>query len=228
MAVLAAIALLLSILMGARQKLLSSLALASVLILAIAIALLGTDPISVKPSILFLVPAFTCLGAMFFREGLVLRTQAPTSVALALTFLVLPHLFALGSNTNYWLEGSKGVLFWMLAVVAFLSPLAQEGRSVASYSPLRYWHSCSLHQSSMVLSSSRSVRRRICALIPLSCPCRVAESWCSRNPSTTIWPRPEPRLVRPALKLVPRWSISLASRRAYSMCSKRERSVYHG
>ncbi|MGL3210557.1 hypothetical protein [Bradyrhizobium sp. BR 1433] len=135
-AVVLAIALLLSIFMGAAHKLLPSLALAAVLIATISIALLGTDPISITPSILFLVPAFTCLGTMFYREGLVLRNQGPTSVALTLAFLALPHLFALGSNVNYWFLGAKEALFWTLAVVAFLSPLAQQGRSVAILLPL--------------------------------------------------------------------------------------------
>ncbi|MHC1949749.1 hypothetical protein IF803_36055 [Bradyrhizobium sp. UFLA06-06] len=135
-AVLVAIALLLSILVGSTHKLLPSLVLAAVLILTIAIALLGTDPISIKPSILFLVPAFTCLGAIFYRDGLVLRAQAPTSIALALTFLVLPHLSALGSAMNYWNHGSMAALFWMLAVIALLSPLAQQGRGAATLLPL--------------------------------------------------------------------------------------------
>lgn len=135
-AVLLAITVLLSILMGATHKLLPSLALAAVLILTMAIALLGNDPISIKPSTLFLVSAFTCVGAVFYRERLVLRTQTPTSIALALTFLVLPHLSALGSNLNYWTLGSMNALFWMLAVVAFLSPLAQQRRSVATLLPL--------------------------------------------------------------------------------------------
>ncbi|MGY8681746.1 hypothetical protein Q2941_28760 [Bradyrhizobium sp. UFLA05-153] len=135
-AVLVATALLLSTLLGSTHKLLPSLALAAVLILTIAIALLGIDPISINPSTLFLVAAFTCLGTMFYREGLVLRTQAPTSIALTLTFLVLPHLTALGSNVNYWIVGSFAALFWMLAVVAFLSPLAQEGRSAPTLLPL--------------------------------------------------------------------------------------------
>lgn len=135
-AVLVAAALLLSIFMGSTHKLLTSLALAVVLILTVAIALLRIDPISIKLSTLFLVPAFTCLGTMFYREGLVLRTQTRDSIALALTFLVLPHLLALGSNVNYWTVGSKAALFWMLAVVAFLSPLAQQGRSVATLLPL--------------------------------------------------------------------------------------------
>lgn len=136
MAVLLAVALLLSILMGSTDKLLPSLAVAAVLIITIAIALLGIDPISIKPSTLFLVPAFTCLGAMLYRKGLVLRTQSATSIALVLTFLVLPHVFALGSNLNYWYLGAYGALFWMLAVVAFLSPLAQQGHSLATLLPL--------------------------------------------------------------------------------------------
>lgn len=135
-AVLLAVALVLSILMGFTDKLLPSLALAAVLIVTIAIALLGIDPISIQPSTLFLVPAFTCLGAMLYRKGLVLRTQPTTSIGLALTFLVLPHVFALGSNLNYWFLGALDALFWMLAVVAFLSPLAQQGRSLATLLPL--------------------------------------------------------------------------------------------
>ncbi|MCC8944220.1 hypothetical protein H8A97_03660 [Bradyrhizobium sp. Arg62] len=135
-AMLTATALLLSILLGSTHKGLVSLALTAVLIAVIVIALLGTDPISIMLSTLFLVPAFICLGAMFYQEGLVLRTQSPTSIALALTFLVLPHVSALGSNVNYWFAGSMSALFWMLAVVAFLSPLAQQGDSVATLLPL--------------------------------------------------------------------------------------------
>ncbi|RWK66562.1 hypothetical protein [Mesorhizobium sp.] len=135
-ALLLAITLLLSIFRGATDKLLPSLALAAVLIVTIAIALLGIDPISIQPSTLFLVPAFTGFGAMLYRKGLILRTQPVTSIALALTFLVLPHVFALGSTQNYWYLGALDALFWMLAVVAFLSPLAQQGRSLATLLPL--------------------------------------------------------------------------------------------
>lgn len=135
-ALLTATALLLSIFVGSMNRLLPFLALAAVSILTIAIALLGSDPISLKPSALFLIPAFTCLGAVFCREGLVLRTQAPTSITLALIFFFLPHVHSLGSNVNYWICGSTAALFWMLAVVAFLSPLAQQGRSAATLLPL--------------------------------------------------------------------------------------------
>ncbi|MGV7215403.1 hypothetical protein [Bradyrhizobium sp. UFLA05-112] len=135
-AMLTAIAVLLSILVESRYKWLPALALAAVLIITIAIALLGTDPVSIKLSTLFLVPVFTCLGAMFYREGLILRSQAPTGVALALTFFVLPHVSALGSGVNYWWGGSKAALFWMLALVVFLSPLAQQRRNVATLLPL--------------------------------------------------------------------------------------------
>lgn len=134
-ALLAVTALLLSIFMS-NYKLFASLVLVAILIATLAIALLGIDPISIKLTTLFLVPAFTCLGATFYREGVVLRTQAPTSIALGLIFLVLPHLLALSSRVNYWSIGSDACLFWMLAVVAFLSPLAQEGRGVATLLPL--------------------------------------------------------------------------------------------
>ncbi|MBB4375114.1 hypothetical protein GGD63_007958 [Bradyrhizobium sp. cir1] len=135
-AALVATAVLLSIFIGAKHKLFTSLTLGAALIVTIAIAMLGINLISIKLSTLFLVPAFTCLGAMFYREGMVLRSQNPTSIALALMFLVLPHLLALSSRVNYWSIGSDACLFWMLAAVAFLSPLAQKGRSVATLLPL--------------------------------------------------------------------------------------------
>ncbi|MET3909887.1 hypothetical protein ABID59_004244 [Bradyrhizobium sp. S3.3.6] len=135
-AVLAATALLLSIFMGSKHKLLTSLSLAAVLIVTIAIALLGPDPISIKLPTLFLVPVFASVGALFYREGMVLRTQTPTSIGLALSFLVLPHMLALSSRVDYWIVGSDACLFWMLAAVSFLSPLAGHGRSLATLLPL--------------------------------------------------------------------------------------------
>lgn len=138
-AALMATALLLSTLTCTTHKSLSSLALAAVLIVTIAIALWGANPVSIEPSTLFLVPAFTCLGVTFYREGRVLRTHARTSIVLALIFVLLPHLTALGSNGNYWAIGSTAAVFWMLAMVAFLSPLAQEGRGVATLLPVTVW-----------------------------------------------------------------------------------------
>lgn len=89
-AMLVAIAFLLDVFVGSTHKLLTSLAIAAGLIATIAIALLGTDSISIKSSTLFLVSAFTCVGAMFYRGGIVLRTQTSTSIALALTFWSCP------------------------------------------------------------------------------------------------------------------------------------------
>lgn len=40
-------------------------------------------------------------------------------------------MFALGSYLNYWRVGWDAALFWMLAIVAFLGPLAQLGRGPA-------------------------------------------------------------------------------------------------
>ncbi|WP_439366065.1 hypothetical protein ACNJYD_09110 [Bradyrhizobium sp. DASA03005] len=135
-AIIVAIALLVSILSGAKHNVITSLVLAAGLIATIAITLLGIDPISIQPSTLFLVAAFTCLGAILYRVGSVPRIEAPTSIALALALLVLPHLSALGSNMNYWLVGSMDALFWILAALAILSLLTQHGRSVTILLPL--------------------------------------------------------------------------------------------
>ncbi|MGY3473598.1 hypothetical protein [Bradyrhizobium ottawaense] len=135
-AVLLATIVLLSSLMEATHKWLPGLVLGAALIITIAIVLLGFDLMSINRSVLFLVPAFTGLAAIFYRGGFVLRTQTRTSIALAVGFLILPHVCALGSVTNYWRIGSLAALFWMLAVLAFLSPFAQQGRSIATLLPL--------------------------------------------------------------------------------------------
>ena len=41
---------------------------------------------------------------------------------IALYFAVLPHILAFGTNNNYWLQGSLGSLFWVLAGLVILMP----------------------------------------------------------------------------------------------------------
>ncbi len=133
---LLATTLLFSIRLGSLHKLLPSLALIAVLIVTIAIALLGIDPVDVELPTLLLVPALTCLGAMFHRDGMVLRTPGSSRIALTLTFLALPHLLTLGSIAPYWWNTSIASLFWMLAAITFMSPLAQQGRGLTTLLPV--------------------------------------------------------------------------------------------
>lgn len=43
-------------------------------------------------------------------------------------FLLLPYLYALGTNANYWYAGSHAMIFWVLAGLVFLSSINTEKR----------------------------------------------------------------------------------------------------
>lgn len=70
-------------------------------------------------------------GKQTFRRG---RLAAHWS--LALLFLLTPHIFAFGTNRNYWEAGVQAGLFWLLAGFAILGPIARERSTWAFALPL--------------------------------------------------------------------------------------------
>jgi hypothetical protein len=49
--------------------------------------------------------------------------------AIASLFLVMPYIFAFGTGNNYWPTQTLAGIFWLLAGVSFLSPLARERKT---------------------------------------------------------------------------------------------------
>lgn len=75
------------------------------------------------------------VGLLLSRLELVTRlTRAQW--ALALLFLAFPHIFAFGTNNNYWTSGANAGIFWVLAGLALLGPVASVGRFSAVLLPL--------------------------------------------------------------------------------------------
>jgi len=68
----------------------------------------------------------TTVAGLFFspwRRALLSRDILATSVF----FVVLPYVYALGTNNNYWQQGARAGFFWLLtAVVLKAAPSAQE------------------------------------------------------------------------------------------------------
>ena len=56
--------------------------------------------------------------------------------ALALIFIVLPHVYAFGTNNNYWSAGASAGIFWVLAGLVLLSPIAPNRKFQALLLPL--------------------------------------------------------------------------------------------
>lgn len=52
-----------------------------------------------------------------------LKTVSKQQWATAAFFLILPHIYAFGTNGNYWHHGSFVAVFWLLAGLTLLSPV---------------------------------------------------------------------------------------------------------
>ncbi|UYO44977.1 hypothetical protein KQX63_02770 [Rhodopseudomonas palustris] len=76
--------------------------------------------------LLFFAPVLAALVLVFVRRC---RGSAPLPTrsdwALALLLVMLPHVFSVGSNRNYWEHGGAAALFWLLAGVVVLAPVVQ-------------------------------------------------------------------------------------------------------
>ncbi|ART54940.1 hypothetical protein CBP36_11195 [Acidovorax carolinensis] len=58
-----------------------------------------------------------------------LKTVSARQWSIAALFLVMPHIYAFGTNGNYWQAGSSAAIFWLLAGLTLLGPLIRERAS---------------------------------------------------------------------------------------------------
>ncbi|MBY0235426.1 MAG: hypothetical protein K2W93_10615, partial [Burkholderiaceae bacterium] len=75
--------------------------------------------------------AVILLAAMHGSQGIgvVLRERWP----FALTFLILPYAYAIGTSNNYWILSSQAGIFWVLVGLVFLRPLHQDKQIASSF-----------------------------------------------------------------------------------------------
>jgi hypothetical protein len=57
-------------------------------------------------------------------------------LAIAVLFLFIPHVYAFGTNGNYWQAGSSVAIFWLLAGLIMVRPLISEHASSLPLLPL--------------------------------------------------------------------------------------------
>jgi hypothetical protein len=78
-------------------------------------------------SVLF---AAMLVGFMLYRfKGILQISRARW--ALALTFLTLPYVYVFGTGNNYWSQSCHAGIFWVLASLVFLSPIAADRKFTA-------------------------------------------------------------------------------------------------
>jgi hypothetical protein len=52
-----------------------------------------------------------------------LKSVSSQQWMIAALFMAMPHIYAFGSNSNYWKVGSSAAIFWLLAGLALLGPM---------------------------------------------------------------------------------------------------------
>lgn len=64
-----------------------------------------------------------------------MRRRNTDGIILALLFFALPYVFAMGTNGNYWQQGSLAGIFWVLGAVLLLGPSINAANSVLVLMP---------------------------------------------------------------------------------------------
>jgi hypothetical protein len=81
-----------------------------------------------KGLLIWSVPfATVLLGVCLYRFKAFSQITA-SQWLLALVFLAFPHLYAFGTNVNYWHTGSSAGLFWVLSGLVLLAPAARNSK----------------------------------------------------------------------------------------------------
>ena len=65
------------------------------------------------------------IGLVFERKN-ILNNITPSQWGIALLFFAMPHIYAFGTNNNYWAQGTSASIFWLLAGFTILAPLIRE------------------------------------------------------------------------------------------------------
>ena len=77
-----------------------------------------------------LVPVLILLPAnIYYQKRLV--SFSSKKVMLALLFLIMPYIYAIGTNNNYWYMLPHAVLFWVLSGLVFLKPVLNRNNLIA-------------------------------------------------------------------------------------------------
>lgn len=101
--------------------LVSATLLAGILLLALDVPLPATRWSAYKDMVMFGVGA-ACVIAALGAPTSFIATGGRRALSLAALFLVLPHVYAFGTNGNYWQAAGATGLFWALAGLVVLLP----------------------------------------------------------------------------------------------------------
>jgi energy-coupling factor transporter transmembrane protein EcfT len=76
------------------------------------------------------------LAALFFDAPAPWKSISAPQWAMAILFIVMPHVYAFGTNRNYWENGAWVGIFWLLAGLTLLGPVVRARTSWSFVQPL--------------------------------------------------------------------------------------------
>ncbi|MCM2501578.1 hypothetical protein [Neorhizobium galegae] len=86
--------------------------------------------------LIFGVVLAAALTGFIFGGPKPLKSISATQWAAAILFLGIPHIYAFGTNRNYWENGAWACIFWVLAGTTLLRPVVRGRRSWSFALPL--------------------------------------------------------------------------------------------
>lgn len=66
------------------------------------------------------------LTSIIYKRGHALKTSTPLQWSSLLLFCAMPYVYAFGTTNNYWQIGGYVAIFWVIAGLTMLAPIAQK------------------------------------------------------------------------------------------------------
>ncbi len=82
------------------------------------------------------VPASMLLLAIVFSGHRFVLDLSLSRLSTALTISIFPHIYAFGTNNNYWQAGSLAAFFWLIAALILVVPSMRRVKATSALLPL--------------------------------------------------------------------------------------------
>ncbi|WP_161855913.1 hypothetical protein [Bradyrhizobium sp. CCBAU 051011] len=99
-------------------------------------ALLPNVPYHPFQPMQFFAITFAVALSLFFASRREYRGPSRNAVALAVFFITLPYVYAFGTGNNYWEQGARAGLFWLLGGVVIGSELTAKNAAWRNLTPI--------------------------------------------------------------------------------------------
>jgi hypothetical protein len=117
-------------------RILSVLFFSAVLIITLEVAHNSIGFRKFQGLIIWAIPiSAAALGLVSCRDELFFKISI-SHWMLVLVFIVFPHIYAFGTNVNYWQAGSSAGVFWLLSGLVLISPIARSENKQMVLPPL--------------------------------------------------------------------------------------------